>query len=76
MITLALGQVDGSLVGSEVESGFKSVFKEDFKKYTFSEPMCDNLFNFSDLSLFLESHFSIQLLAISDRLGEFARFVY
>ena len=77
MITLALGLVDGSLVGSEVESGFKSVFKEDFKKYTFSEPMCDNLFNFADCGSFpFGSHFSIQLLAISDRLGEFARFVY
>ena len=52
MITLALGLVDGSLVGSEVESGFKSVFKEDFKKYTFSEPMCDNLFNFADCGSF------------------------
>ena len=76
MITLALGLVDGSLVGSEVESGFKSDFKEDFKKYTFSEPR-DNLFNFADCGSFpFGSHFSIQLLAISDRLGEFARFVY
>ena len=48
MITLALGLVDGSLVGSEVESGFKSVFKEDFKKYTFS----DNVFNFADCGSF------------------------
>ena len=60
-------------MGSEVESGFKSAFKEDFKKYTFSEPMRDNLFNFGDCESFpFGSHFSIQLLAISDRLGEFA----
>ena len=59
-----------------------AVRRRGFKKYTFTHPYLSGLSQeplFSILTLVLalppfhRSHFSIQLLAISDRLGEFAQ---
>ena len=54
-----------------------SQFSKRISRNTHSVSQCVTIFSIlAIVSLFLESHFSIQLLAISDRLGEFARFVY